>query len=256
MKAKSPVKKPVNSSVPAALTRPEMPDANPPGRGGRLARAVAFAAIPVFLVAGCSFGSDGGDDSSEASPEKTSAAPSPAPVKFKELPDPCKSIAKKTVKDVVPKASPAAGKNLASEDTDSYGACLWTGRDDYDYRVLSISMRRFDSDTTLGSGDKRAKEYADKQKDAVSSNDDNKSVKEEKLDGVGQAATSISFDSEKKDGKKSQDYREHHVVAVNNNVVITVEYSGAGLEDAKNPSADTVRKGAEKVVKEALTSVK
>lgn len=255
MKAKNPVKKPVNSSAPTASAQGATTTAAAPARRGRRLRAVAAAAVPVFLVAGC-FGSDDGDDGSESTPETTSAAPSPAPVKFKELPDPCKSIAKKTVEDVVPKASDASGKGLASEDKDAYGACLWTGRDDYDYRVLSISMRRFDSDATLGNGDKRAKDYASKQQDAVSTNDDNKSVKEEKLNGVGQSATGISFDSTKKDGKKSQDYREHHVVVVNNNVVITVEYSGAGLEDAKQPSADTVRKAAEKVTKEAVISVK
>lgn len=254
MKAKNPVKKPVHSSAPVTLP-PGTATAPVPRRRGRRLRAVAAVAVPVFLVAGC-FGSDDEDSSGSDSASETSAAPSPSPVKFKELPDPCKSLAKKTVEDVVPKASDENGKKLTSEDADAYGACLWTGRDDYDYRVLSVSMRRFDSDTTLGSGDKRAKDHAAEQRKAISDNDENKGITEKKLEGVGQSATSISFDSTKKDGDQSQQYRAHHVVVTHNNVVLTVEYSGTGLEDAKNPSADTVRKAAEKVTKEALTAIK
>lgn len=255
MKAKTPVKKPVHSSAPVTLLQDT---ATVPARGrrGRRLRAVAAVAVPVFLVAGC-FGSDDEDGSgSDSASEASSAAPSPSPVKFKELPDPCKSIAKKTVEDVVPKASDENGKKLASEDADAYGACLWTGRDDYDYRVLSISLRRFDSDTTLGAGDKRAKDHAAEQRKSIADNDENKGITEKKLDGVGQSATSISFDSTKKDGDQSQQYREHHVVVTHHNVVLTVEYSGTGLEDAKNPSEKTVRKAAEKVTKEALTALK
>lgn len=225
-------------------------------RAARLAGIVAAVTLPAVLVVGCLPGSDDSEDSSQPNPPEASESAKPAPVKFKSLPNPCESIGKKTIEDLVPGADKASGKNLKSEDQDRYNSCLWTGLEDYDYRALTISLHRFDSETAAISGDKRAKEHADKQRDAVSLSDSNKSVKESKLDGVGDQATSISFDSTKKDGDKSQNYREHRVVVRSGNVVVSVDYSGAGFEDAKQPSANSVRKAAEKAAKEALTSVK
>ncbi|MBB1247123.1 DUF3558 domain-containing protein, partial [Streptomyces durbertensis] len=221
-------------------------------------RALAALAVPVVFVAACS----GSDDPKEGAPDDKAAGasaspsvePKPEPVTHSSLPKPCDTLAEKTVKDVVPGAE--SGKVLNSEDQDSYGTCLWTGLDEYDYRALSVALRRFESDITLGSGGKRAAEHAEKQRDAVAANEDNKNVEESELAGVGDSATGIAYETKKKDGKKSEDYREHRVVVVSDNVVITVDYSGAGFEDAKTPSADTIREGAEKAAKEALAALK
>lgn len=222
-------------------------------------RILAGAAAPVLLVAGCSFGSDSGGSDGDPSPAAESsseAAPSPEPVKFSKLPDACKTISKDTVEEVVPKAKSKSGKNLGSKDVDSYGSCLWNGLDDYDYRALTVSLRRFDSDTSIGSGDKRATEYAKQQLAKISEDKAHKGVKESAVKGVGDTATALSYEVEKKEGKSSEDYREQRLVVRTGNVVLTVDYSGAGFEDAKTPKAADIRKGAEKVAKEAVKSVK
>ena len=40
------------------------------------------------------------------------------------------------------------------------------------------------------------------------------------------------------------------------NVVVTVDYAGAGFESGKTPGADDLKKNAEKAAKEALASLK
>lgn len=223
----------------------------------RLVRMIACAAVavPVLLVAGCSSGSDddGGKDDS-ASP---SAKPSPtvAPAKFKALPDPCKTLSKGIVKDAVPGAERSKGKNLTSTDTQSYGSCLWSGghgKNDANYRSLTVSLKRYDSDPATGSGDKQAKDFLQKEVSAVASDKDNKSPTDEEVPGLGQEAVSVGYEITKKD----QDYRVNRTFARNYNVVVTVDYEGTGFEGAKPPSADDLRKNAAKVAKEALTAVK
>ncbi|SFL71395.1 DUF3558 family protein [Streptomyces pini] len=219
-------------------------------------RTLACAAVPMLLVAGCSSDS-GGDDSAGPSPSASasSASPTPAPVKFTTLPDPCKTLSGDTVGDVVPEAK-KKGKNLGSKDADGYGTCLWSGLDDYQYRALTVSLKRFDSDVTLGSGSERAAEYAGQQVAAVSQDEENKKVKDTPLDGVGDQATSIAFETERKDGKKTEEYREQRVVAITGNVVVTVDYEGAGFETGKTPKAEDIRENAEKAAKEAVKAVK
>lgn len=219
-------------------------------------RTLACAAVPMLLAAGCSSGSDDGDKARPTpSAPSSSAPPSPAPVKFTTLPDPCKTLSEKTVEDVVPGAE-GAGKNLGSKDADGYGTCLWSGLDGYQYRALTVSLKRFDSDLTLGSGAERAAEYAGQQVAAVGEDKENKKVEDAPLDGVGDQATTISFETERKSGKKTEEYREQRVVAVTGNVVVVVDYEGAGLEEDKTPKADDIRKGAEKAAKDAVKAVK
>jgi hypothetical protein len=222
-------------------------------------RTAAGAAMPVLLVAGCSAisGNEAGDSGSVPSPSTStsSATPSPAPVKFAELPDACDTVSKDTIGDVVPEAKPKGGKNLGSEDVDTYTSCLWTGLDDFDYRALTVSLRRFDSDTTIGSGAERAAEYAEQQLAKVSQEKDNKDLKDSRLSGLGDSAAALGYEVAKKEGKSSEDYREQRVVVRSGNVVITVDYSGAGFEDAKTPSAGDIGKGAEKTAKEVTAAL-
>lgn len=225
----------------------------------RIARTLACAAValPVLLVAGCSSDSDKSKDSDSASSSASKSAPTAAPAKFKELPDACKSIGKKTVGDVVPKADNASGKRVGSGEANDSNSCLWSGLNKYDYRQLTISFKRFDSDTSLGSGDKRAGQYLKQQAEEIGSNKDNKSVKESSVSGVGQEATSVGYEVKKKDSKgKSEEFRGERLVARTSNVVVTLDYEGAGFEDGKVPSADDLKKKAEKAAKEAIGAVK
>ncbi|MEE1931505.1 DUF3558 family protein [Streptomyces sp. TRM 70351] len=228
----------------------------PTSRRATVRRTLAAAAVPVLFVAGCSGG--GSDDKSGASPSPSasSASPEPEPVTFTTLPDACEALPEKTVEEVVPKTRDAGGKALKSKDTASYSGCLWTGLDEYDYRSLSVSLRRFDSDLTLGSGDERAAEYAGEQIADVGADKANKNVKDAPLEGVGDAATSIGYDTEVKEGDSAGDYRARRVVARTANVVVTVDYSGTGFEDGETPSAGAVQKGAETAAKAAVAAVK
>ncbi|MGP3985763.1 DUF3558 domain-containing protein [Streptomyces sp. 3N207] len=218
--------------------------------------ACAAVALPVLLVAGCSSDSDQdkGSDSPSASASKS---PTVAPAKFKQLPDSCKSLGKKTVKDLVAGTKNASGKRVGSGDTNDSNSCLWSGLDKYDYRQLTLSLKRFDSDPAIGSGDKRAADYVKLQADEKTSNKDNRNIKESEVSGIGDQASSLGYETKKTDTKgKSEEYRAERLIARTANVVITVDYEGAGFEDAKKPSADAVKKKAEKAAKEAVTQIK
>ncbi|MGW7351876.1 DUF3558 family protein [Streptomyces sp. NPDC054784] len=224
----------------------------------RLARKIACAAVavPVLLLAGCSSddsgGDEGGGDESKApTPSKSASA---APVKFKQLPDPCKTLPKGTVEDVVPGADDK-GKNLASTDTESYGSCLWSGgsgKNDADYRALTVSLKRYESGASLGSGDTQAGRFLKQEAGAVSGDEDNKKAKESPVSGIGQEGVSIGYETKKKD----QEYRVNRTVVRTYNVVVTVDYEGTGFEGADLPSADELKKSGEKIAREAVSAVK
>ncbi|GAA2076768.1 hypothetical protein GCM10009801_32510 [Streptomyces albiaxialis] len=225
----------------------------------RIARTLACAAValPVLLVAGCSSDSDnGGEDAPSASASKSKPA-KVAPAKFKELPDSCKSIGKGTVKDLVPKSDNEAGKRVGSGDANDSTSCLWSGLDKYDYRQLTISLKRFDSEASLGTGDKRAGRFLDERVGETMDNKDNKKTKQADVAGAGDQATSVSYETKKKDSKgKSEDFTGERFVARTANVVVTVDYEGAGFEDGKTPKAEDLKKKAEKAAKEAITNIK
>ncbi|MFG3251984.1 DUF3558 domain-containing protein [Streptomyces sp. NPDC048172] len=227
----------------------------------RIARTLACAAValPVLLVAGCSSDSDnGGKDSDSPSDSASKSKPAKvAPAKFKELPDSCKSIGKGTVKDLVPKSDNEAGKRVGSGDTNDSTSCLWSGLDKYDYRQLTISLKRFDSEASLGTGDKRAGQFLDERVGETTGNKDNKKAKDSHVADVGEQATSVSYETKKKDSKgKSEDFTGERLVARTANVVVTVDYEGAGFEDAKQPKPEDLKKKAEKAAKEAITNIK
>ncbi|GAA4660667.1 hypothetical protein GCM10023347_10260 [Streptomyces chumphonensis] len=221
-------------------------------------RALALVAVPALLVTGCL---GGGDDDAKAPAEKPSAEaekssePKPEPVKFSELPDACKTVPGKTIEDIVPEAENEKGKNLKSKDTDSYTSCLWSGLDEYDYRSLFVSLRRYDSVLDVGSGDDRAARSAASEVEKITGDKANKKVEEKALKDLGDEATTIGFDSEEK-GDDGGDYRNQRVVARTANVVVVVDYSGTGFEDADNPKADEIRKGAEKAAEQVVAAVK
>ncbi|MEU8822011.1 hypothetical protein [Streptomyces sp. NPDC048636] len=219
----------------------------------RLARILACATVPVLLVAGCSSGSDK-DKKSEDSPSRSAgSSPSPtvAAAKFGKLPDVCTSLSGKSVGELVPKAEAKKGKALPSADTNSSASCLWNGLDGFKYRSLTVSLKLFHSDSGMGSGDKRAQAYAGQQATKAATADGAKDAKTEQAGGIGDAATTVSTKA-KKDG---DDFRNQTVVARTANVVVVIEYDGAGYETAKAPDAAELMKDAKDAAKEVVESV-
>ncbi|EXU65968.1 hypothetical protein Z951_22710 [Streptomyces sp. PRh5] len=220
----------------------------------RLARILACATVPVVLVAGCSSGSDKKDDENaggSARPGSPSASPTVAAAKFSKLPDVCSTLSGKTIDDLVPKAQNKKGKALPSADTNTSASCLWSGLDKFDYRSLTVSLKLFRSDPGLGSGDKRAGEYAAQQASRAATAGKVTDPKTEKVAGIGDDATTVST-KEKKDG---DDFRDQTVVVRTANVVITLQYDGAGYETAKAPDAADLLKDAKSAAKEAVGAI-
>jgi hypothetical protein len=218
----------------------------------RLARILACATVPVMLVAGCSSGSDDDKDSDGTSRQASpSASPSIAAAKFNKLPDVCSALSRKTIGGLVPNAENEKGKALQSADTNTSASCLWNGLNGFKYRSLSVSLKLFRSDAGLGSGDKRAQAYATQQASKAATADGTKNAKTAKAAGVGDEATTVRTE-EKKDG---DEFRNQTVVARTANVVVTVEYDGAGYESAKAPDATKLLKDAESAAKEVIGTI-
>ncbi|MGW2179199.1 DUF3558 domain-containing protein [Streptomyces sp. NPDC001732] len=226
----------------------------------RLARILACAAVPVMLVvAGCS--SDSGDKkesgSSPSAPASTEKKePTVEPAKFAALPEPCKSITKKTITSLVPYAKSKNGTAATSSDVSYRTGCSWNGLDDKgvkgsQYRWLDVGFTRFDSDQALGSGAERAKQDFAKQVAKAKATEGAKKVAEAPATGIGEQATKVTYELT----KTSEDFKYATVVARTGNVVVTLTYNGAGYAGAKAPSAEDIVKGAEKAAKEAVAAV-
>lgn len=226
----------------------------------RLARILACAAVPVMLVAtGCS-GDDSGDKKkSSATPSAAvtpSASPSVKEATFAKLPEVCKTVTEKTIDSIVPKAKKKEGDPLPASDSNDSASCFWNGLDDEDpkdmqFRTLTVSLKRFTADPALGSGEKRAQAFVTQRTTKAATEDGAKEAKTEKLKDIGDEANSVASDYRKSD----DDYRNAIVVTRTANVVITVKYSGAGYQGAKNPDAEGLMKNAQTAAKEAVTAV-
>ncbi|WP_052849311.1 hypothetical protein [Streptomyces avicenniae] len=220
----------------------------------RAARAMAWAAVPVLLAAGCS--SDASEPDDDAGAETSAeAAPTPEPVRFTTLPESCATVRESTVEEFVPEADPVAGQTLTSSDVTSSATCLWNGLDGYQYRSLTVALRRYDSDLAIGSGDERAAGYAEQVVEEITGDDANQDVDAGPLDETGEEATSLAWTVTKTDDDQEQDYRQHRVVARLGNVVVTVDYNGAGLEGDDMPGADGIASGAIAVAREAVAAL-
>lgn len=213
--------------------------------------ACAAAAIPVVLLAGCS--SDSGDGGSAESSKSATAEASPtvAPAKYRTLPKPCKTVSEDTIEKIVPKAKAKSGTPGRSSDLSTRSTCSWHGLDGYQYRWLDVSLQRFDSDPTLGSGAERAKDFFTKQVDSIEGTAGAKNLATGKAAGVGDAATTVRYDL-----KKGHDQFKNQTVVVRTaNVVITLNYNGAGYEDGKTPDAKKLLQGAETAAKQVVSAV-
>ncbi|MDG9718877.1 DUF3558 family protein [Streptomyces sp. DH24] len=229
-------------------------------RAKRLNRVlVGAAAVPVLLVAtACSSdsGSGDGDKGSSAAASK-SASPSPTvrAAAFEKLPEPCDVLKKGTLEDLVPKAD-ESGKEGKSDDVSMRGSCSWSSLDNNgvkgsQFRWLNVSLLRFESDVTRGAGDELAKKYYDKQVQDAQSVEGAKDTETEPASGIGDEATTVRYGLKKKEGS----FKQQTVVARVENVVVTVDYNGAGLAGEKTPDADTMVEDARKAAEEAVAAV-
>jgi hypothetical protein len=225
---------------------------------------VGVVAVPVMLVAaGCSSDSGSADDGAdkgagsgggESSASSVSPSPTVQAAAYSSIPDACKVLSKKSLEDLVPKAK--SGKKGTSDDAATRGSCSWSSLDNNgvkgsQFRWLNVSLLRFDSDVTRGAGDKLAQQYYEKQVKDVQAVSGAKNVKSEPVAGAGDVATAVRYDLKKKEGS----FKQETVVARVENVVVTLDYNGAGLAGEKTPSAKTLNKLAQKAVKEAVASV-
>ncbi|MGW0985018.1 DUF3558 family protein [Streptomyces sp. NPDC002486] len=229
-------------------------------RAKRLSRAlVCAAAVPVMLVAaGCSSDSGSGDSTDKAAEAAASGTASPSPTvkaaAYGKLPEACKALPEKTLKDLVPKSK--SGKEGKSDDISTRASCSWNSLDNNgvkgsQFRWLNVSMLRFESDVTRGPADKLAQEYFEKQVQEAQAVEGAKSVKTEPVAGTGDQATAVHYDLKKKEGT----FKQQTVVARVENVVVTLDYNGAGLAGDKTPQGGDLLKDAKKAVKEAVEAV-
>ncbi|MFG2139210.1 DUF3558 domain-containing protein [Streptomyces sp. NPDC048650] len=222
----------------------------------RLASLLACAAVPVMLVAGCSGSDTKSSTESSAAPGK-SASPSPtvAAAKFKKLPNPCQAFSKDTLGKLVPKAKEKAGDQGESADVTAHGTCSWNssdenGVDGTQFRWLDVAFQRYDSDPNpnVGSGEKRATEFYAKQVADAKDASGAKKLETTKTSGTGDEATAVTYDV-KKDGNA---FKNTTVVARTSNIVVTVNYNGAGLAGADAPKKADLLKQAQSAAKEAV----
>ncbi|MET7286305.1 DUF3558 domain-containing protein [Streptomyces sp. NPDC005573] len=241
--------------------------AQPDRRAKSLRRAlVCAAAVPAVLItAACS--SDSGDSKDTAGSAATqsagtgsqapsaSATPTVEPAAYGKLPQPCGVLSKGTLGDLVPKAA-KSGKSGSSDDTVNRSSCSWSSLDNNgvkgsQFRWLNVSLLRFESDASRGTGNKQAHAYFAQQVSDAQGVDGAKSIKAQQFSGTGDEATLVRYDLKKKEGA----FKQQTVVARVENVVVTLDYNGAGLAGEKTPDADALAKSAEKAAREAVGSV-
>lgn len=212
-------------------------------------------AVPAVLLAGCSSGGgSGSDDADGADGGTTSAAatpttPAPAPAKYATLPGGCATVGRATVTALVPKAKSPGGTPAASDDSHARAGCSWTGNgsDGYQYRWLSVTLQRFSS-TATASAEQQAEDRFTEQ---VSLLHKVPGSATSAVVGVGDRASSVTV----KATAAKVTSRNDTLVVRTGNVVVIVEYNGAGLEGKKNPSATAVREGAARAAKDVVAAV-
>ncbi len=230
----------------------------------RLTRiVVGAAALPVMLVAsGCSSdsGDGSGDDAKKDSGASASSSATEAGTVVKEaayakLPEPCKVFSSKTLKDLVPKGT-KSNKEGESDDISTRGNCSWDSLDNKgvkgsQFRWLNVSLLRFESDERRGTGEKLAGEYYTKHAEDARSVADAKNTKSQPVSGTGNEATLVTYDLKKKEGT----FKQQTLVTRVENVVVTVDYNGAGLAGDDSPKAADLQKAAQKAAKEAVQAI-
>ncbi|MEH0531662.1 hypothetical protein QBA75_33400 [Streptomyces stelliscabiei] len=232
------------------------------GRPGRARVLVGAAVVPVMLLAvGCS--SDSGSDSASGDDTPAgldrsatqSATPEVVAGKYASLPDACEVFSDKTLKSVVPKGV-KSGKAINKAEANVTGDCRWisldnNGVDGSQYRWLSVSLHLLASDEANGPGEDRAAKAFESKVTAAKAVDGAKNVKTEPLTGTGDQATVVKYDL-KKDGDT---FKQQTIVVRTANVVITLDYNGAGLAGDKTPDPAALLKSAKSAAEEAMEAI-
>ncbi|MET7988578.1 DUF3558 domain-containing protein [Streptomyces sp. NPDC005281] len=233
------------------------------GRAQRLTRIlVSAAAVPVMLVvAGCSSDSGSGDDAQKnesaapgATVSESPSTPAVQPGAYSTLPKACSVLSKKTLDELIPKGS-TSGKSGKLDEPKERGNCNWSSLDNNgvkgsQFRWLNVALLRFDSDAR-GSGEDQAHAYFQKQASGAQAVEGALDTRSAPVTGTGDEATAVRYGLKKKEGS----FKQQTIVARVQNVVVTLDYNGAGLAGEKTPDADTLLKAAEKATKEAVAAV-
>ncbi|MCB5169236.1 DUF3558 domain-containing protein [Streptomyces bambusae] len=129
-----------------------------------------IAAVLAVLVSGCSAGSGGDDLLADSKPGSTAVAAPPG--KYRSLPEPCRSVGPKRLKEMLP-ASPAltteqveqlyAGKADPSYDADRRVGCRWKSETSDAARLLYVGYERVVSYEPAVSDDDRAEQVYERQ---------------------------------------------------------------------------------------------
>ncbi|MEE1758478.1 MULTISPECIES: hypothetical protein [unclassified Streptomyces] len=231
-------------------------------RPGRSRALVGAAVVPVMLLAvGCS--SDSGSDSASGDETpagaeqsvKESATPEVVAAKYASLPDACEVFPDKTLKSLVPEGV-KSGKAINKAEADVTGDCRWisldnNGVDGSQYRWLSVSLHLLPSDAANGPGEDRAAKALESKVTAAKAVDGAKNVKTEPATGLGDQATVVKYDL-KKDGDT---FKQQTIVVRTENVVITLDYNGAGLAGEKTPDAAALLKSAKSAAEDAVKAI-
>jgi hypothetical protein len=164
-------------------------------------------------------------------------------------------LSQKTLTSLVPKGA-KSGKKGAADEAGTRASCSWSslannGVKGSQFRWLNVSLLRFDSDAARGEGDQLAHTYYEKQVKDAQSVAGAKNVKSQSVAGTGDEATAVRYDLKKKEGA----FKQQTVVARVENVVVTLDYNGAGLAGDKTPNADDLSKLAQQAAREAVASV-
>jgi hypothetical protein len=212
----------------------------------------------MLVAAACSSDAEPKADAKQsASSDKPSAKASPSvePAAYKELPKACDTLGKKTLGELVPKGAKTE-KAGRTDDEGNRSSCTWNSLDDNgvegsQYRWLSVSLLRFDSDTVRGAAATQAEEQYEAMIEEARNTSDAKKVATEPVEGVGAEATLVTYDLKKKEGL----FKQQTVVALVENVVVTVDYNGAGLAGEDAPSMKKLSKQAVDAAEEAAAKV-
>lgn len=232
------------------------------GRPGRARVLVGAAVVPVMLLAvGCSSDSSSDSASGDETPAglnesaSESATPEVVEAAYALLPDACEVFSDKTLKSVVPQGV-KSGKAINAAEENVTGDCRWisldnNGVDGSQYRWLSVSLHLLASDAANGPGEDRAAKAYESKVTAAKAVDGAKSVKTEPVTGTGDEAIAVRYDL-KKDGDT---FKQQTIVVRTENVVITLDYNGAGLAGEKTPDPAALLKTAKSAAKEAVEAV-
>ncbi len=217
----------------------------------RLVRLLACAAVPVTLVAGCSWGTSGAPGpGAGVTSDSPPPSPSPAAARYAALPAPCTAISRATVKSLVPGSTKPAGTVASSGEPENSGGCSWNGLAGYQYRYLDYAFQRFDTVAGTQSAPDQARS-AYRAAVLATASSVAAGATTAPLDGVGDEAALITWDT----GKDHAVYRNATVVARSANAVVTVDYTGAGLQGAHPPGPAGMTSGVQRAVSDAIAAL-